>query len=74
MIITKFINELGNKIKIKIKGQKETVINQDKKIKIDMISISIIGPSSTSENIITHKEAEELYAALKNFLNMDDDI
>jgi len=37
-------------------------------LKFDGISISIIGPTSVSENIITYKEATELYLALQNFL------
>jgi hypothetical protein len=71
MIISNFINEIGNKIKIKIKNQKDNGINYKtkEKIKFTGVSISIIGPSSISENIITYKEAEELYLNLKKFLN-----
>ena len=70
MITTAFTNELDNKIKIKIKNQKDTGVNSKtkQKIKFDGISISIIGPTSVSENIITYKEATELYLALQNFL------
>ena len=64
-----FINELGNKIKIKIKSQKTNGINKDKKkIEFTGINISIIGPTSISENIITRREAEKLYSELKSFL------
>lgn len=71
MIITTFTNELENKIKIKIKNQKDSGVNYktQQKIKFDGISISIIGPTSISENVITYKEATELYLALQNFLN-----
>ena len=71
MITTAFINELDNKIKIKIKNQKDTGVNSKtkQKIKFDGISISIIGPTSVSENIITYKEATELYLALQKFFD-----
>jgi len=71
MIISNFINEIGNKIKIKIKKEKDTGINYKtkEKIKFNGVSISIIGPTSISENIITYKEAEELYVTLKKFLD-----
>ena len=70
MITTAFTNELDNKIKIKIKNQKDTGVNSKtkEKIKFDGISISIIGPTSVSENIITYKEATELYLSLRKFL------
>ena len=71
MIVSNFINEIGNKIKIKIKNQKDTGINYKKteKIIFNGVSMSIIGPTSMSENVVTYKEAEELYFALKKFLN-----
>ena len=71
MIVSNFINEIGNKIKIKIKNQKDTGINYKttEKIIFNGVSMSIIGPTSMSENVVTYKEAEELYFALKKFLN-----
>ena len=51
-----FTNELGNKIFIKIKK-----LDKD-------ISVSLEGPKSISENIITLKEAEELSKSLVEFL------
>lgn len=71
MILSNFINEIGNRIKIKIKNQKTTGINYKTKEKINFngVDISIIGPASTCENVVTHKEAEELYFTLKKFLN-----
>jgi hypothetical protein len=71
MIITTFTNELGNKIKIKIKNKKDTGVNYktQQKIKFDGISISITGPTSVSENVITYKEATELYLSLHNFFD-----
>jgi hypothetical protein len=51
MIVNEFINELGNKIK----NKRDTDMNCKTKEKITFngISLSIIGPSSMSENIIT---------------------
>jgi hypothetical protein len=71
MIITTFINELENKIKIKIKNKKDTGVNYktQQKIKFDSVSISISGPTSVSENVITYKEASELYLALQKFFD-----
>ena len=71
MIVSNFINEIGNKIKIKIKNQKDTGINYKttEKIIFNGVSMSIIGPTSMSENVVTYKEAKELYFALKKFLN-----
>lgn len=71
MIITNFVNEIDNNIKIKIKKQKDIGTNSKtgEKIKFTGVNIKIQGPSSTSENIITQKEANELYLSLKKFLN-----
>ncbi len=71
MILNNFVNELGNRIQIKIKNKKDSGVNHktSKKIEFNGVSISIIGPSSMSEDIITYKEAEELYSSLKKFLN-----
>lgn len=62
MIFSNFINEIGNKIKIKIKKQKDIGIN------FTGVNITIIGPTSVSENIITYKEVQELYLTLGKFL------
>jgi hypothetical protein len=72
MILSNFINEIGNKIKIKIKKQKDLGVNfETKEIKKFIgVSISIIGPTSITENVITYKEAKELYATLGKFLNL----
>ena len=73
MIVSNFINEIGNKIKIKIKKQKDTGLNFKTKEKNNFtgVSISIIGPTTISENIITYKEAEELYLTLGKFLTFE---
>ena len=70
MIKRVFKNELGNKITIKIKNKRDTGTNFKSKeeIKFTGVSISIEGPSSVSENVITNQEAEELYLALDKFL------
>ena len=70
MIIHNFINELNNKIKIKIKNQKDFGVNYktQQKIKFDGISISIIGPTSVSDNVITIEEAIQLHKCLDEYL------
>ena len=70
MIILNFINELNNKIKIKIKNQKDFGGNYktQQKIKFDGISISIIGPTSVSDNVITLEEAIQLHKCLDEYL------
>ena len=70
MIILNFINELNNKIKIKIKNQKDFGVNYNtqQKIKFDGISISIIGPTSVSDNVITLEEAIQLHKCLDEYL------
>jgi hypothetical protein len=70
MIKSVFKNELGNKIVIRIKNQRDKGTNFKTKenFKFTGVSISIEGPESVSENIITNKEAEELYLALDKFL------
>lgn len=70
MISSTFINEIGNKIRIKIKKQKETKANAttNELIQFVGVSITIIGPTSETENIITRQEAEELYKCLGDYL------
>jgi len=63
MIQSNFINEIGNKIKIKIKNKKDSGVNYKTKEKFffDGVSITITGPTSLTENVITYMEAEELF-------------
>lgn len=70
MVKKVFLNELDNKIIIRIKNKRDKGINFETKeeIKFTGVSITIEGPSSISENVITQKEAEELYLALDKFL------
>ena len=71
MIKRVFKNELGNKIIIRIKNKKDTGTNfkTQEEFKFTGVSISIEGPTSISENVITKQEAEELYIALEKFLS-----
>jgi hypothetical protein len=64
-----FKNELGNHITIEIKSVKDTGTNsKGEKEEFDAVEVMMEGPTSTSTNTITHKEAMELYKALKEFL------
>ena len=71
MIKRVFKNEIGNKITIRIKNKKDTGKNfkTQEEFKFTGVSISIEGPTSVSENVITKNEAEELYMALDKFLS-----
>ena len=62
---SEFKNELGNDIAIGIK------LDKNEEDSFDSINITIEGPTSTSENIITRKEAEVLLDLLSKFLNSD---
>ena len=74
MYKTNFNNEINNKITLKIKNVKDSNKNSKTKneYKFDAVNIQLIGPTSMSENIITYKEAEELYLGLKNFLSKNE--
>ena len=64
-----FKNELGNDITIDIKRVKDTGTNsKGEKEEFEAIEIMMEGPTSTSTNTITKKEAMELYKALGEFL------
>lgn len=71
MIVSNFINEIGNKIKIKIKSQRDFGVNEKTKETIFFkgVNITMFSPVTTHETVVTHKEAEELFYALKKFLN-----
>ena len=65
-----FTNELGRKIKVVVKGLKAYEYDHTKKEEVifPAINLKILGPISQYENIITIKEAEEVYNALKKYL------
>lgn len=67
---TKFTNEIGNKITIKVKNKKDIGTNYKtkKKIKFNGTSIKISGPISESQWVITKMEAIELYKVLGIFI------
>lgn len=66
----KFTNELGNKIKLKVKKVKSNgVIHKTKQsCKYDGVSIYLEGPTSAVENVITYQEAQMIYDKLGEFL------
>lgn len=65
----KFTNELGNEIEIDITGSNYELISKGKDpIEYKTVIISIIGPTSTSDNEITLNEAKNLYLLLGNHL------
>jgi hypothetical protein len=70
VVVSNFVNEIDNRIRIRIKKHRGTGTNAKtgEVQRFDGVNFCIIGPSSTSENIVTLKEAEELYECLKRFL------
>ncbi len=76
MVVSNFVNEIGNKIKIKIqKKNKDFAINYKIKEKIkfdDGVKISIIGPTSEFGANITLVEAKQLYKCLGNYLKKNE--
>jgi hypothetical protein len=70
MIISNFINEIGNKIKIKVQKNTDYGINYktNDKIKFNGVKITMIGPTSEMTNEITKEEAIQLYKCLGKYL------
>lgn len=71
MIISNFVNEIGNKIKIKIQRNTDTATNYKTKkiIKFnDGVKITMIGPTSELGAEITLEEAIELHKCLSEYL------
>ena len=67
-----FKNEVGKPIKVTVKHAKDTATNYKtgRKLDFNAVSISMIGPSSTCENIVTPMEAKALLKCLKIFLRL----
>lgn len=71
MIISNFVNEIGNKIKIKIQRNADFAINYKTKEKItfnDGVKITMIGPTSELGAEITLEEAIQLHKCLGKYL------
>ena len=67
----KFINEVGNKIQVKIKDYNGVGENSKTKenIKFKGCEIQLIGPKSMSTNEITMQEAKMIYKMLGEYLD-----
>ena len=71
MIISNFVNEIGNKIKIKIQRNTDTATNYKTKEIIqfnDGVKITMIGPTSEMTSKITLEEAIQLHKCLGDYL------
>ena len=70
MIISNFINEIKNTIKIKIQKNTDFGINYKtkEKKKFNGVKITIIGPTSEMTNEITLKEAIQLHKCLGEYV------
>ena len=63
-----FVNELGNKITLKIKKQKDTGYSPSGvKHRFDAVNIKLSGPESEAEWVITYREAAEIHKGLTQF-------
>jgi len=71
MVISNFINEIGNKIKIKVQKHIDvgTNNNSKEKVKFTGVKITMQGPTSEMTNEITLREAIELHKCLGEYLN-----
>lgn len=69
MAKSKFVNEIGNSIEIKVKKRNGTGTNYANKKKCTYrgVVVEIIGPTSMSSNEITLMEARKLLATLQTF-------
>jgi hypothetical protein len=71
MIISNFVNEIENKIKIKIQRNTDFAINYKTKEKIkfnDGVKITMIGQTSEMTSEITLEEAIQLHKCLGKYL------
>ncbi len=68
MPVSTFINELDNKIKVKVTSGYDQSISKEEKKLYKGVLISISGPTSLSENYITLKEAEIIHEMLEEYL------
>ena len=66
----RFTNEIGNKIRIIVEQTRDTGTSEStgEEHVFDAIKIVVVGPTSTSENTLTRREAEVLYDCLRRVL------
>ena len=64
-------NELGNRIRITVESRLAVGIigASGKTMPFGGVAVTLIGPTSTTENIITLDEARQLHAALGEYLS-----
>jgi hypothetical protein len=63
----KFLNELENQISVCV----EEIPHEERSNEFESVLITLKGPTSTSENLITRIEAENLLNSLSEFLSGD---
>ena len=66
----RFVNEIGNRISVLVEETKDTGTTEStgKKAEFDAVRIVVTGPTSTSENTLTRREAVELMRCLGRVL------
>ena len=65
-----FVNELGNRISLRVKNVKDIgVTKTGESCMFDAVQLSLIGPTSQSTWTITYHEAVEIQRGLTKFLD-----
>ena len=70
----RFTNEIGNSIRVVVEETHDTGTNAKtgKKSSFDAVKLVVIGPTSTSENTLTLREAQVLLDCLQRVLEPED--
>jgi hypothetical protein len=72
-VARRFTNEIGNPIRVVVEETRDTGTNSQtgKKSSFDAVKLVVIGPTSTSENTLTLREARVLLDCLQRVLTPD---
>jgi len=72
-VARRFTNEIGNPIRVVVEETRDTGTHAQtgKKSSFDAVKLVVIGPTSTSENTLTLREARVLLDCLQRVLTPD---
>ena len=73
-VVRRFTNEIGNTIRVVVAETRDTGTNAKtgKASSFDALKLVVIGPTSTSENTLTLREARVLLDCLQQVLEPED--
>lgn len=73
-VARRFTNEIGNSIRVVVEETRDTGTNAQtgEKSSFDAVKLVVIGPTSTSENTLTLREARVLLDCLQRVLEPED--